>query len=75
MFIKQFPDDICIDAYKKAGCSQIKAAQLIGCSRETIARAVRRAGIPLSGRENNRFLNNSSETNAKEQEQYGKRKT
>lgn len=33
--------------------SQIKAAQELGVSRETVARAVRRAGIPLTGRRNN----------------------
>ena len=33
--------------------SQIKAAEELGCSRETIARAVRRAEIPLNGRRNN----------------------
>ena len=33
--------------------SQIKAANELGVSRETVARAVRRAGIPLTGRKNN----------------------
>ena len=32
--------------------SQIKAAEEIGVSRETVARAVRRAGIPMNGRRN-----------------------
>lgn len=33
--------------------SQIKAAKELGVSRETVARAVRRAGIPLTGRKTN----------------------
>jgi 5-methylcytosine-specific restriction endonuclease McrA len=41
-----------IDAYLEMG-SQTKAANKCGVSRETIARAVRRAGIPLNGRKYN----------------------
>lgn len=33
--------------------SQIKAAAELGVSRETVARAVRRTGIPMTGRKNN----------------------
>lgn len=41
-----------VDAYLKTH-SQIKAAETCGVSRETIARAVRRSGIPLTGRKYN----------------------
>lgn len=51
MFCKQFNDDLLVAAYLKYE-SQIKAAHELGCSRETVARAVRRAGIPLNGRRN-----------------------
>ena len=54
-FVKQYSDSELIEAYLKADCSQTKAAKLIGCSRETIARAVRKAGIPMTGRKNNRI--------------------
>lgn len=45
-------DDEYIRAYLKT-LSQVKAAQKCGVSRETIARAVRRANIPLTGRQYN----------------------
>lgn len=41
-----------VEAYKKYG-TQTKAAAACGVSRETVARAVRRAGIPLTGRSQN----------------------
>lgn len=41
-----------INAYLETG-SQIKAANKCGVGRETIARAVRRANIPLNGRKHN----------------------
>lgn len=52
MFEKQFNDAVLVAAYMKHK-SQTKAAEEVGCSRETVARAVRRAGIPLTGRKNN----------------------
>jgi hypothetical protein len=42
-------DELCVSTYLKYE-SQIKAAEELGCSREMVARAVRRAGIPLTGR-------------------------
>lgn len=42
-------DELLVSTYLKYE-SQIKAAEEIGCSREMVARAVRRAGIPLTGR-------------------------
>lgn len=45
-------DDEYVAAYLSAH-SQIKAAEMCGVSRETIARAVRRAGIVLDGRKHN----------------------
>lgn len=53
MFQKQYEDSILVDTYLKYK-SQIKAANELGCSRETVARAVRRAGIKLNGRKYNR---------------------
>lgn len=47
-----FPDEVLVNTYLKYK-SQIKAAEELGCSRETVARAVRRAGIRLEGRVNN----------------------
>jgi 5-methylcytosine-specific restriction endonuclease McrA len=52
IFEKQYNDDVLIAAYLKYG-TQSKAAVEIGCSRETVARAVRRAGIPMTGRKLN----------------------
>lgn len=52
MFVKQYEDAVLVECYLKH-YSQIKAAEDLGCSRETVARAVRRAGITLSGRKNN----------------------
>ena len=52
MFVKQYDDAALVDAYLCHG-SQIPAAKELGCSRETIARAVRRAGIVMTGRKNN----------------------
>lgn len=54
MFEKQFDDAVLVAAYMKHK-SQTKAAEEVGCSRETVARAVRRAGIPLTGRKNNGY--------------------
>lgn len=48
-FEKKYDDAELIAAYRKYE-SQIRAAAELGCSRETVARAVRRAGIPLTGR-------------------------
>lgn len=48
-----FSDEQLIECYLKHE-SQIKAAKELGCSRETVARAVRRAGIALIGRKNNK---------------------
>lgn len=47
-----YTDEELVSSYAKHG-SQIKAAKELGVSRETVARAVRRAGIPLDGRKNN----------------------
>lgn len=52
MFEKQYDDAVLVAEYLKYH-SQNKAAEALGCSRETVARAVRRAGIPLNGRRNN----------------------
>lgn len=52
-----------VKAYLKTH-SQNKAAKLCNVSRETIARAVRRAGIQLSGRKYNRATNNLKITDA-----------
>lgn len=60
IFEKQYNDDALIAAYLKYG-TQSKAAVEIGCSRETIARAVRRAGIPMTGRR----MNGRNQTQAK----------
>ena len=46
-------DEEYIDAYLKTH-SQSKAAELCGVSRETVARAVRRADIPMNGRKSNK---------------------
>lgn len=52
MFEKRYTDEsMLVSAYLKYN-SQTKAAEEIGCSRETIARAVRKAGIPMNGRRN-----------------------
>ena len=48
----RYSDEILIACYLKYE-SQVKAAEELGCSRETVARAVRRAGIALNGRRNN----------------------
>lgn len=48
---KTLRDDEYVQAYLKYE-SQVKAAKECGVSRETIARAVRRAGIELNGRKN-----------------------
>ena len=47
----RYSDEILIGCYLKYE-SQVKAAEELGCSRETVARAVRRAGIALNGRRN-----------------------
>lgn len=47
-----FSDEDLVACYLKHE-SQIKAAQELGVSRETVARAVRRARLPLVGRKNN----------------------
>ena len=52
MFEKQYDEAMLVEAYLKTS-SQFKAAEVCGCSRETVARAVRRAGIPLNGRKYN----------------------
>lgn len=52
MFTKKYKDSELVACYLKYN-SQIKAASEMGCSRESVARAVRRAGIPLNGRRNN----------------------
>ena len=44
-----YSDEILVSSYLKYG-SQIKAAEHLDVSRETIARAVRRAGIKMNGR-------------------------
>ncbi len=48
----RFTDKQLVDCYLKYD-SQIKAAKELGCGRETVARAVRRAGIKMSGRLHN----------------------
>ena len=53
-------DDEYVDAYLKTH-SQTKAAELCGVSRETIARAVRRAGIALTGRKHNKVCGGYSD--------------
>lgn len=52
MFVRQYDEQELVEAYLRLN-SQIKAAKEIGCSRETIARAVRRVGISLDGRKFN----------------------
>lgn len=52
MFSKKYKDSELVACYLKYN-SQNKAASEMGCSRESVARAVRRAGIPLNGRRNN----------------------
>jgi 5-methylcytosine-specific restriction endonuclease McrA len=47
----RYSDEILIACYLKYE-SQVKAAKELECSRETVARAVRRAGIALNGRRN-----------------------
>ena len=47
-----YTDEQLVSCYLKHE-SQILAAKELGVSRETVARAVRRAGIPLNGRKNN----------------------
>lgn len=47
-----FSDELLVETYLKYE-SQIKAANELGCSRETVARAVRRAGIKMNGRKSN----------------------
>lgn len=47
-----YSDDYLVGLYAKYG-SQIEATKHVDVSRETIARAVRRAGIPLTGRKDN----------------------
>ena len=47
-----YTDDVLVETYLKYQ-SQIKAAHELGVSRETVARAVRRSNIPLTGRKNN----------------------
>lgn len=44
----RYPDETLVACYLKYE-SQIKAAEELGCSRETVARAVRRAGIKMRG--------------------------
>lgn len=48
-----YTDDVLVDAYLKNSHSTIKAASTLNCSRETVARAVRRSGIKLDGRKIN----------------------
>jgi len=48
---RKFTDAQLVECYLKTK-SQNKAAERLGCSRETVARAVRRVGIPLNGRRN-----------------------
>lgn len=48
----RFSDELLVTTYLKYE-SQIKAAEELRCSRETVARAVRRAGIKLNGRKQN----------------------
>lgn len=50
-----YSDQELVDAYLKHK-SQVKAAEELGVGRETIARAVRRQGIPLTGRKNNTVI-------------------
>ena len=50
--ISRYSDDQLVSCYLKYH-SQIKAARELGVNRETVARAVRRAGIPLTGCHNN----------------------
>lgn len=52
MFVQQYDEQELVEAYLRFN-SQIKAATEMGCSRETVARAVRKANIPLTGRHNN----------------------
>ena len=52
----RFSDEAIVETYLKYE-SQNKAAEELGCSRETVARAVRRAGIQMTGRR----LNNKGE--------------
>lgn len=47
-----YSDDEIVSCYQEYK-SQIKAAEKLGISRETVARAVRRSGIPLTGRKYN----------------------
>lgn len=47
-----YPDRVLVECYKKHG-SQNPAALELGVSRETVARAVRRAGVPMTGRTRN----------------------
>lgn len=48
----KFSDSQLVECYLKHK-SQIAAAQELGCSRETVARAVRRSGIQMTGRKYN----------------------
>ena len=47
-----YSDEVLVAYYKKYK-TQTKAAEKLGVSRETVARAVRRAGIPMTGRRQN----------------------
>lgn len=49
MFTTKSNEKDCVQAYLETR-SQTKAAVICGCSRETVARAVRKAGIKLDGR-------------------------
>lgn len=49
MFEKQYDEKLLVEAYMQTR-SQNKAAEICGCSRETVARAVRNAGIQMDGR-------------------------
>lgn len=49
---KALPDDVLVECYLRHLSQNLAAAEL-GVSRETVARAVRRAGIALTGRKKN----------------------
>jgi len=51
---KLYSDDVLIKCYLKYE-SQNKAAEELGVSRETVARAMRRAGIPMTGRKHGNY--------------------
>ncbi len=53
-----YPDEVLVECYLR-NQSQIKAAKELGVGRETVARAVRRSGIPLIGRKMNGYHGNN----------------